>query len=329
MKIIHVREISNVAATLVDGLRRLGHDVQFEPMRLHRQEASFASRAALFPSRLREALRINRLIRNGGFQAVHLHWAYMGWMGMLGRYPYFVHCHGSDLRRNLRWPVLGRLTRSALKSAVRVFYSTPDLKSIALGVRPDSLFVPNPINTEVFRPPERKREDSPKVLLMSRFEPVKGPETALAIVRELKRTHPCVEVHAFDWGVSVAQFADPELVRLIRTVPYQEMPELLAGYDVVVGQFRLGILSMSELEAMACGRPLVGYFTYPEVYDEPPPMLSTRDVQEGARLLAGLVEDVQAREQLGESARAWVEKRHDHLTVARLVEGYYLEALEG
>jgi len=329
MKIIHVREISNVAATLVDGLRRLGHDVQFEPMRLHRHEASVASRAVLLPNRLREALRINRLIRNGGFQAVHLHWAYMGWMGMLGRYPYFVHCHGSDLRRNLGWPGLGWLTRRSLRSARRVFYSTPDLKSLAVRVRPDSVFVPNPIDTEVFRPPERKREDSPKVLLMSRFEPVKGPETALAIVRELKRTHPCVEVHAFNWGVSVAQFADPELVRLIPTVPYGKMPQLLAGYDIVVGQFGLGILSMSELEAMACGRPLVGYFRYPEVYDEPPPMLSTRDVQEGARLLAGLVEDVPAREQLGESARAWVEKRHDHLTVARLVEGYYLEALEG
>jgi glycosyltransferase involved in cell wall biosynthesis len=210
-----------------------------------------------------------------------------------------------------------------------VFYSTPDLKSLAVRVRPDSVFVPNPINTEVFRPQERKRGESVKVLLMSRFEPVKGPETALAIVRELKRTHPGVEIHAFNWGVSVARFADPELVRLIPTVPYEEMPELLAGYDVVVGQFGLGILSMSELEAMACGRPLVGYFRYPEVYDAPPPMLSTRDVQEGARLLAGLVEDPQAREQLGQEGRAWVERHHNYLTVARLVEGYYLEALEG
>ena len=329
MKIIHVREISNVAATLVDGLRRLGHDVQLEPMRLHRHEASVASRAVLLPSRLREALRINHLIRNGGFQTVHLHWAYMGWMGIAGRYPYFVHCHGSDLRRNLGWAGLGWLTRRSLRSARRVFYSTPDLKSLAVRVRPDSVFVPNPINTEVFRPPERKREEGVKVLLMSRFEPVKGPETALAIVRELKRTHPCLEVHAFDWGVSVAQFADPALVRLIPTVPYEEMPGLLAAYDIVIGQFGLGILSMLELEAMACGRPLVGYFTYPEVYDEPPPMLSTRDVPEGARLLAGLAEDPQAREHLGEKGRAWVERHHNFLTVAKLVEGYYQEALEG
>ena len=328
MKIIHVREISNVAATLVDGLRRLGHDVQFEPMRTHRHEASVASRALGLPERLREAIRINRVIRKGGFQAVHLHWAYMGWMGIAGRYPYFVHCHGSDLRRNLSWAGLGWATRRSLRGARRVFYSTPDLKRLAAGVRPDSVFIPNPINTEVFRPLERPRGDGVKVLLMSRFEPVKGPETALAIVREVKRSHPCVQVDAFDWGVSVAEFADPELVRLIPTVPYAEMPALLASYDIVVGQFGLGILSMLELEAMACGRPLVGYFRYPEVYDEPPPMLSTRDVREGSRLLAGLVEDAQAREQLGETARAWVEERHDYLKVARLVEGYYQEALE-
>jgi len=78
MKIIHVREIANVAATLVDGLRRLGHQAELEPMRARRSER--ALEAAGIPARLLEARRINAYIHREHFDAVHLRCAYMGWM---------------------------------------------------------------------------------------------------------------------------------------------------------------------------------------------------------------------------------------------------------
>ncbi len=162
---------------------------------------------------------------------------------------------------------------------------------------------------------------------MSRFEAVKGPETAVAMIRELKRRDPDVQVDAFDWGVARSRFADPALMNLIPTVPYASMPELLSRYDILIGQFKLGIVSMSELEAMACGKPVVAWYNYPEVYDEPPPVFSTSDVHQGAELLARLADDGAMRREAGQKGRTWVEEHHDFVRVAKLVERHYQEAL--
>jgi len=328
MRIVHVREISNVAATLVEGLNRLGHQVTLKPMRTRGSETPVPKRLLLLPDRMREAVEVNRCIHRNRFDVVHLHWAYMGWMGIVGRYPYFLHCHGSDLRRNLRWPLLGWLTRRALGNAQRVFYSTPDLKAIATRVRQDSVFIPNPINLELFRPMKPSNGTGPRILLISRFERVKGPESAVAIIREFKRREPSVQVDAFDWGVAKSEFAVPGLMNLMPMVPYRGMPALLSRYHVVVGQFKLGIVSMSELEAMACGKPVISHFAYPEVYNEPPPVFSTRDIHEGADILSRLVSDKKMRKEAGEKGRAWVERHHDFVEVAKLVEQQYREVLE-
>lgn len=324
MRIVHIREISNVAATLVEGLRRLGHEVDFWPMQIRRNEASLLSRAMLTPARLREVQNVQRSVRMGNYEAVHIHWAYMGWLGILGGYPYFLHCHGSDLRRNLGWPFLGWATRRALRRSRRVFYSTPDLKPYATGAKPDAAFIPNPINTDVFRPLPPPELNGVKILMMSRFETVKGPEKATAIVRELKRLNRSVTVDALNWGVDARRYADPAVMQLIPTVPYTEMPKLLSHYDIVIGQMKLGILSMSELEAMSCGKPVLCEFQYPEVYAEAPPVLSSSDVKQAATALAELAEDRELRSQLGEKGREWVEKYHHYVKVAELVQGHYL-----
>jgi len=318
-----------VAANLVEGLSRLGHEAELQPMQARRSEGMV--NVGGVPARLRQAARINRYIHRQRFDVVHIHWAYMGWLGISGRYPYFLHCHGSDLRRNLRWPILAWLTRRALGSARRVFYSTPDLRGYAKRVRPDSVFAPNPVNLRLFQPADAEvgRNGGARILLTSRFDAVKGVGTAVTMVRNLKRRSPLVEVDAFNWGSLTSSFADPRLINRIEKVPYHDVPDLLSRYDIVIGQFKLGAVGMSELEAMACGKPVVAYFNYPNVYDEPPPIFSTRDPREGAEVLQRLVEDEGLRREAGEKGRAWVEKNHDHLKVARLMESHYREVLGG
>jgi hypothetical protein len=80
---------------------------------------------------------------------------------------------------------------------------------------------------------------------------------------------------------------------------------------------------------MACGKPVVGWYNYPEVYDEPPPLLSTRDVGQGVEILTQLAGDSAMRREAGEKGRAWVEEHHDSTKVARLLERHYREVLAG
>jgi len=92
---------------------------------------------------------------------------------------------------------------------------------------------------------------------------------------------------------------------------------------VVVGQLRLGILSMSELEGMACGKPVVGEFRYPDTYDKAPPILTGDAPEECAAQVMRLLDSATLRASVGERSREWVVEHHDYRQVARLIEGYY------
>ena len=90
--------------------------------------------------------------KSGSYDVVHIHFAYLGWIGILGRYPYFLHCHGSDVRRDLhdrlrRWPIM-----TSLRRARAVLFVTPDLAPIVRPIRSDAIFLPDPVNTDRFTP---------------------------------------------------------------------------------------------------------------------------------------------------------------------------------
>ena len=323
MRILHVNDIANVGATLVDGLVRLGHDAELRRLRLVAKRRSTRAKLLASPLRLQEWLAVNRQARSGGYDIVHIHFAYLGWIGILGRYPYFLHCHGSDVRRDLhdrlrRWPIT-----TSLRRARAVLFVTPDLAPIVRPIRPDAIFLPDPVNTDRFTPDQTSEERPPRILIGSGFHAIKRVDIAFEAIHSLLARYPKVQVTAIDQGPERQRYYGTPGVTFVPPVPYQEMPALIRAHDLVVGQFGLGILSMVELESMACGKPVVCNFEYGDWYPEPPPVLSTSQPAQAADYLSALIENPVLRHERGQSSRAWLEKHHGYLTLAeRLVQIY-------
>lgn len=323
MRIVHVNDIASVGTTLVAAQRLLGHDATLRPLRLVAGGGPAALKLLALPARLGELRAVNRDVRAAGADVVHVHYAYMGWAGILGRYPYVVHCHGTDVRAGLRDPLRGPLVRRSLAAARAVFVSTPDLLPLVCPLRPDALLVPNPVDTSVFRP----REDAPPaagtILLISAFSEVKRVDVAVEAVRLLRTRRPDVRVTAVDHGPLADRYRDEPGLRFVPRRPHEEMAALIREHAIVLGQFGIGSLGMAELEAMACGRPVVCHHVQERAYPEPPPLLAAGSPELAAEHLERLVDDPETASEMGARASAWVLEHHGYLEVARrLVDRY-------
>ena len=324
MKIAHVNDIAHVSITLAEGLRLRGHEVEVFRLELAGGKLPTWTKVLMLPWRGAEIHNLNRKIRAGGFDVVHIHFAYLGWAGILGRYPYVLHCHGTDVRRNLNQFYQRPFIVQSLQQATQVFFSTPDLAEHILPLRPDAVWFPNPTNTHRFCPGgNTKAATHPRVLFISALSRIKGVERAFQVIDLLQKQMPEVEIAVMGFGDQLPRYRNWPGINILNRMPYDAMPTLIQSYDVVVGQLRLGIVSMSEQEAMACGKPVVGEFKYPEVYDVSPPILTGDTPEELAGQVVRLLNDDAARQAAGHRAREWVVTHHDYCMVAGLLESFY------
>ena len=319
MRVLHVNDVANVGTTLVAALRAEGVDAHLRRLRLPAAGSSTALKIASLPLRIAELVRVDLEARAGAYDLLHIHYAYLGVIAALGRHRAVVHCHGTDVREGLRDMLRRPLVLTALRYARAVLVSTPDLIALVRPVRRDATFLPNPIDTTLFRQAPRA-DGPPRVLLVSDAHPLKG--LARTVPAALALRDRGALVRAIDRGsADRARYEALGVRDFIPAVPHERMPELIAAHDVVVGRFGLGSLGNNELEAMACGRPVVAEFAFPGVYPEAPPVLALRDLER-------LVADEMLRRDWGARARAWVERHHDSRVVALQVRALYRSLLD-
>jgi glycosyltransferase involved in cell wall biosynthesis len=307
MRIVEINDIASVATEIGEGLRARGHDVILIQPRLVGAKLPPAMKPIVGPVRAAEWLSLIRTVRRGNFDLAHIHYAYLGMLGALGKFPYILHCHGSDLRSptGVTRPLIYR----ALRHADHVFYSTPDLAPFVNSVRDDGEFLPNPIDTDEFRPMTGAR-DRRDVMICCALTDIKGAPELLEACRQLQVRRPEIRITAIAGGSCTEQFSQLPNVTLIYRQFRERLPEILNRHGVIVGSVELGIAGMAELEAMACGRPVINWFDFAGAYPEEPPFVRGVTGEEISAAVERLVDNPDERARLGDSGREWVTRHH-------------------
>lgn len=329
MRILHVNDVAFVGSNLVAALNQRGHTAELRRLQLAAAKRSTAAKLLAIPLRLAELAAVNRTVRRGCYDIVHIHFAYLGWLGIAGRYPYLLHIHGSDVRRDLhdwrrRWLILQSIAR-----ARTVLFSTPDLAEIIHPIRPDAIFLPNPVDTDSFCPAPFATNHPPKVLIISDLSAVKAVDVAFAAVAQLRERFPEVEVIAVKHGKDRERYIGTPGVNFIERVPHAEMVALIRSCDIILGQLGIGSMGVAELESLACGKPVVCYFRYDHLYPQPAPLFSANQPAQVADHLAALLSDPGLRQTCGEQAREWVCRYHGLPAVIQQLETIYADHLSG
>jgi len=332
LRIVQVNDINQVGGAHAAGLRALGHHVDVWQPSLAGAGGPLVVKLAAMPGRVLDLRHARGLLRPDRFDVAHLHWASYGALGYLSRIPYVVQCHGTDVRERLADPVFRRPLASILRRAGAVLAITPDLLPVLREVRPDARFLPAPIDAERFSPcldPPAGPARPWTVLLFARLDAGKGADMSTAGIAGFARRHPDVRVLVIDWGDQRERYRTlhGDRFEFLARVPPAEVPRLVRSADAVVGQFALGALGLSELQAMSCARPVIASFRYPDAYPTRPPLIGARTPDEIDTALETLLAQPTWAADLGARARRWVIEHHDLRAVASRLEAMYRELL--
>ncbi len=328
LRIAQVNDIACVGSTLVTALQQLGQSAEL--LEVPRPGASWPTpwRELTAPLRLISNLAVVPRLRQGPFDVVHFHYAWKATAGLFAGRPFVLHCHGSDVRGRTPREPLGHLIELIAARAGRVYYSTPDLASTVRAFRGDAEFLPNPIDLARFGPgPDSRAEPTRDVLIPVRLDPIKGLDTIVAVVERLLELRPETSFTVIDQGPGIDRVRSAARGRVtVRTpVRHTAVPDLFREHRLVLGQFRVGALGNTELEALACGVPVAAAFRFPEAYASPPPLVAggSDDPETVAHGLGAVLDDDRARTALAEASSAWIAATHDAPTIgARLIEAY-------
>jgi glycosyltransferase involved in cell wall biosynthesis len=328
---VHVNDVSGVGSALVDILNEAGYSAALvEPAKRPpegsgRRTGLRSNNAYFVVNRSRVALRLRR--NRSRVALVHVHYGMFGPIGLLSGSPFLLHFHGGDLivdddRRH--WHAIHRL---AAHKAAHCLVSTPDLLQYGDTLSVPLKFLPNPV-----RFANLPQVGGGGVVFAAKLDHLKGVERFLPAAVEL--AHRGRQVTVLGFGSEAERWVG-RLAKLralgARVVPDRlsslAFNHLLESADVVVGQFLVGAMGMTELDAMARGRPVVTRFDYPGVYGHEPAVLWANDAGQIVGAVERLMEDDQLRRRVGAAGRRWVRAEHNPDLVRDLLLETYAEVL--
>jgi glycosyltransferase involved in cell wall biosynthesis len=336
MLIAQVNDIAAVAGTLAREMRKLGERAVVVETRRFGTGLRYPWKVAVLPLRGAAILRTGLALRRGHYDVVHVHFARLGMLGPMSGRPYTLHVHGTDIRGVRPGSAWGREIAPFMRRARLVYYATPDLREWVEPFRPDAIFLPNPIETDLFSPAaadatgqrDRPRRD---LLVGVRLSAVKGLATILDVIGRVVVTRPGTTITIVDQGDGAAQaaaVAGPNAA-LAPRVARAELPDLIRGHRLALGQFLVGTFGNYELEAEACGVPVVMGFDRWAAYDTRPPIVAAATAEEAAARICSLLDDDAELARLAALGPPWVAANHAAGMIAARVLGDYRRTGQG
>jgi glycosyltransferase involved in cell wall biosynthesis len=328
MRILSVHNINHIASTYARELTQLGHTVDIYEPNMRGAGARLPIKLSLLPWRVLTMAHATYKFRATYFDLVHIHWASYGIFSIFSEIPVVIHCHGSDVRERLEQPFFRQVLVKAFKQADAVLCITPDLLPVVRSVRPDAYFAPAPLDTTRFVPAWAtggSRARPWTVLLFARLDPQKGSSIALAGIARFVQRHRGICVRLLDWGPLKEQYKQQyeKQYEFVPLVPPEQVQKLITAADVVIGQFSLGALGLSELQAMSCAKPVICSFRYGDAYPQPPPVCQAQTADEVDAQLEYLFQYPERLYRLGQQARKWVITYHSASQLSAELEGLY------
>ena len=226
---------------------------------------------------------LRRLRREPGFDLIDAHFAYPDGFGagLLGRWfgvPVTVTLRGTEPRL-LGSATGGRLLRTALARASRIFTVSDSLRQVALaaGSDPERVqVVPNGVDTHKFHPVDKDQArrqlglppDAPVLVSVGTLVERKGFHRVIELLPRLRRAHPGLRYLIVggagpegDWEARLRQqvrdLGLADTVRFLGPLSPEELRVPLSAADLFVLATRNEGWANVFLEAMACGLPVV------------------------------------------------------------------------
>jgi len=175
---------------------------------------------------------------------------------------FFSHLFGTILNRIVENKII-----SSVKKYDIVYAAIPSILPTLKYIRKDAQWLPNPINTDIFNPTGEKiqLEGNPIILFPTRLHKVKSPEFGFKIFSKIKEKCPSAKLHLVKYPKRFSQYGRyksffetyKDDIIWHNFFPRNDLPKLYRSADLVLGSFWQGVLSLVELEAMACGTAVV------------------------------------------------------------------------
>ncbi len=225
--------------------------------------------------------------------------------------PFGIHIHGvTDIALLFPRTALGRfLKRPYMQALMNASYIVchPAVIEVIRNLRKDALSLPLPVDADQFNDHVEPFFFGQGVSIFSpgRMDRWKGHEVTWNALR-LMKNRARVTVYQSDWGwepeYSFFKRSAPENVKFIPIVPREEIASRFRGATLVMGQMKLGHFGMTEMEAGACGAPVLVY-----LQDESTPFLPKHnDPQSLADAIDLVIEDEELRARYAQSCREYV-----------------------